>query len=90
MAPDEPPSEPLQFQVAELAPAEVRRCAACQGALRDEYFEINGKLLCPTCQPRIAAASRAGAAARGCFCAPRCSASAPPSPAASPGTASAL
>jgi hypothetical protein len=41
----------LQFEKAEfIKPTGAQRCALCQTALRDEYFEVNQQVLCSSCK----------------------------------------
>lgn len=45
----------LQFDRAEPArsAAPASTCAACKQPLRDEYYEVNGKVVCPACRTRL-------------------------------------
>ena len=54
--------EPLQFDHAELeTPAgDVPACAVCKQPLADEYYEINGRVMCPRCRHGVEAAFRGG------------------------------
>jgi len=48
----------LQFDRAEGAGAAGgtgATCAACNRAISDSYFEVNGKIVCPACRSRLAA-----------------------------------
>src|SRR5512140_2968096 len=55
-----PPPRPLQFDRAEFqAAASPGQCRGCGNALADEYFEVNGMTLCPSCAAAVRA-SRAG------------------------------
>jgi hypothetical protein len=50
-------SEPLQFDNAEPVaqrPAEKLACTFCRGEIAKEYFEVNGRLICGTCQSALA------------------------------------
>lgn len=46
----------LQFDRAEPAPsaAPASGCAVCKRPLTDEYYEVNGKVVCPTCRTGLA------------------------------------
>jgi hypothetical protein len=68
MEPEQPGAQPLQFDVAEIAhAAQTRACAACNGPINDVYYEINGKLICPACRPRLEAAIARGFGGPGVF-----------------------
>jgi hypothetical protein len=55
----------IQFDQAEYAtPAlDGPSCEVCQRPIDGEYYEIGGKLCCPSCRPRIEAAFRGGSRA---------------------------
>ncbi|MGH7644826.1 MAG: hypothetical protein ACREMR_04495 [Gemmatimonadales bacterium] len=53
-----PSSQSLQFDRAEASGPTVgtgAMCTACNRTIADSYFEINGKVVCPTCRSRLAA-----------------------------------
>jgi hypothetical protein len=52
----------LQFDQAEPAnPTSIGvTCAGCKRPIEDEYYEINGKIVCTTCSQQIAASLRGG------------------------------
>jgi hypothetical protein len=54
--------EDLQFEEAEFEtpPAAGPSCDACKRPIPDEYYEINGKVLCASCRQQIEAAIRGG------------------------------
>jgi hypothetical protein len=56
------PAEPLQFDQAEFeTPAADRpTCAVCHQPIAEEYYEINGKVMCPNCRHGVEAAFRGG------------------------------
>ena len=56
------PGEPLQFDRAEFeTPAgDVPACAVCQQPIAEEYYEINGRVMCPRCRHGVEAAFRGG------------------------------
>jgi hypothetical protein len=56
------PAEPLQFEQAEFeTPAADRpACTVCQQPIPEEYYEINGKVMCPPCRQGVEAAFRGG------------------------------
>lgn len=56
------PGEPLQFDRAEFeTPAsDVPGCAVCKQPISEEYYEINGRLMCPRCRHGVEAAFRGG------------------------------
>lgn len=55
----------LQFDKAEFASggsaaSAAAPCAACTQPLTDVYFEINGKMVCPSCKDRLVASQNRG------------------------------
>jgi hypothetical protein len=49
------PAEVPRFDVAQaVTPVGTAPCAECRAAIVDTYFEWDGKVICATCQPRIA------------------------------------
>jgi hypothetical protein len=52
----------LQFEKAEPAPSAPppSSCAVCKQPLRDSYYEVNGKVVCPDCRTRLEAHVAAG------------------------------
>jgi hypothetical protein len=59
---DESAGAELQFDQAEpLAPTSSGpSCAGCKRPITDEYFEINGKVVCPSCRAQVEASFRGG------------------------------
>ena len=62
---DEPAADEgteLQFDEAEpTAPAPIGpSCAGCKRPIEDEYYEINGKVICSSCRQQIEASFRGG------------------------------
>jgi hypothetical protein len=55
-------AEPLQFEQAEFeTPAADRpSCTVCHQPIPHEYYEINGKVMCPPCRQGVEAAFRGG------------------------------
>lgn len=50
------PAEVPRFDVTQaVTPVGTAPCAECRAAIVDTYFEWDGKVICATCQPRIAA-----------------------------------
>ncbi|HXJ33518.1 MAG TPA: hypothetical protein VMS22_05700 [Candidatus Eisenbacteria bacterium] len=63
MAADDPGStDALQLEHAELPDAPLV-CAGCGVPIGDTYFEVNGRVVCPSCQGRIVEARAAGSGA---------------------------
>jgi len=62
------PAEVPRFDVVQaVTPVGTAPCAECRTAIVDTYFEWDGKVICATCQPRIAAtivSGRSGSMAR--------------------------
>jgi hypothetical protein len=58
--PDQGPDD-LQFQRAEPVSGDtpVRRCAACQRVVPDQYYQVQAKVICPQCAERIRAGQQA-------------------------------
>jgi hypothetical protein len=56
------PAEPLQFDQAEFETRSADRptCTVCHQPIPEEYYEINGKVMCPRCRDGIEAAFRGG------------------------------
>ena len=54
--------EPLQFDRAEFeTPAgDGPSCAVCKRPILEEYYEINGRIMCPRCRHGVEAAFRGG------------------------------
>lgn len=55
---DNASSQGLQFDRAERAgtvSGTGATCAACNRAISDSYFEVNGKIVCPACRSRLVA-----------------------------------
>lgn len=51
------PGEVPHFDVVEaVTPVGTAPCAECRAPIVDSYYEWDGKVICATCQPRIAAA----------------------------------
>ena len=44
-----PAAEPLQFETVDRTAPAARSCPACNRPIADTYFEIAGKVICPTC-----------------------------------------
>jgi len=59
---DSEEAEELQFEQAEYTtPTSAGpTCAACKRPIKDDYYEINGKIICPTCRHQIEASFRGG------------------------------
>jgi hypothetical protein len=57
--------EPLQFDQAEFETPAAERptCMVCKQPIRDEYYEIHGKVMCPRCRHGVEAAFRGGSPA---------------------------
>ncbi len=53
----------MQFEQAEYARPEATACTGCQAAIAETYFEVNGKVVCPTCQARVQVALAGGSGA---------------------------
>jgi hypothetical protein len=60
----EPPSAgtDVQWDRAEFAEPTALACAACSTAIADTYFEVNGTVVCDSCQERIVVARARGSA----------------------------
>ncbi len=63
---DEPGEGPLQFEEAEYAGPEgmAPTCAACKRTIADEYYSVNGAILCGPCRQNIAEALEGGSEMR--------------------------
>jgi hypothetical protein len=48
MNPD--PNQPLQFDKADFAGQPTLACASCKAPISSEYYQVNGKVICPTCR----------------------------------------
>ncbi len=58
----------LQFDRAEFSePAAATTCASCNRTISDEYFEVNGKLLCPPCEETVRKSLTGGSGTRRLF-----------------------
>jgi len=44
----------LQFERAEFAAQEARKCFSCRSEIRGDYFTINGNVACAACHGRVA------------------------------------
>jgi len=57
-----PEAEPLQFDEAEFGGQEASgpSCAACKREIAEEYYSVNGAILCGHCRQNIAAAMEGG------------------------------
>lgn len=47
------PAEGLQFDRAEFAPGATLACTICKTPLQGEYFQVNGKNICPACRTKL-------------------------------------
>jgi hypothetical protein len=56
------PAEPLQFDQAEFETSAAERptCVICKLPISEEYYEINGKLMCPLCRHGFEASFHGG------------------------------
>ena len=52
MTPD--PNQPLQFDKADFGGQPTLTCASCKAPITSEYYQINGKIFCPSCRDQIA------------------------------------
>lgn len=57
MNPD--PNQPLQFDKADFA-GQTLACASCKAPITSEYYQVNGKVICPTCRNNFAQLGAAG------------------------------
>ncbi len=58
---DSAEGEELQFDQAEYATTPAGPiCGGCNQPIIDDYYEINGKIICPTCRHQIEASFRGG------------------------------
>ena len=51
----EPPAPGLQFDKAEFASNEAAAavCAGCQTPIAGDYYDVNGRTLCPACKAQV-------------------------------------
>jgi hypothetical protein len=54
------PSDDLQFERAEYADPNAKRCAICKNAIADSYYQLAGHDVCPACAVRFRDANRPG------------------------------
>ena len=52
MNPD--PNQPLQFDKADFAGQQTLACASCKTPIASEYYQVNGRVICPTCRDKFA------------------------------------
>src|ERR1700733_6159974 len=59
-----PSVDALQFRRAQpidtAAPLETRTCAACKQLIQGEYYQVQSKVICPSCKLRIDAGRQSG------------------------------
>jgi hypothetical protein len=51
MNPD--PNQPLQFDKADFAGQPTLTCASCKTPITSEYYQVNGKVICPNCREQF-------------------------------------
>lgn len=54
----------LQFDRAELPRQAAAKCSACACIMAEQYFTINGNVVCPACQQRLGAEMAGGSGTR--------------------------
>ena len=58
MNPD--PNQPLQFDKADFTGQPTLACASCKAPITSEYYQVNGKVICPTCRDTFTKFGAAG------------------------------
>ena len=59
-----PDPSPLQFDQVEGEAAPALACQACKKPILDQYFEINGRIACPSCKDKMEAHRNSGSRAK--------------------------
>src|SRR5258708_32219531 len=59
--PETPDSGDLQFDHAEYAaPGAATTCVACKNPVSGTYYEVNGRVFCPTCRDAVEGYTKGG------------------------------